>query len=489
MSTITIIGLFVIVASFSCINAVTYTWVSITGGSMKNSSNWRPLGVPGSGDILIVNNTGPQSISIDFVTSPVFSSFLFGSNSSGIITITAVADFGFSQSSRITGNINFVFSTATVTSSSLLTLDAPFSGAGAHQTINNAIISCPTRFYSGTTLDINSLTTLTSDMTISSGTILTATQGISFVSCNLVTLPGSILDVRGYLYNNGGNPSLVIGGTSILHSIGCCAPLQLGVYVTISGTVTVFSGCNLMFDGGVTLTPTSIIIVNGDSMSFTGPFIIQGSITINSGVITYTYIAGNITSTAVITQNAGSHFMSNLVNDGTIVVNGGSFDPQNTTVFSYKSNLALLVSSSVTFNNPFTFRGTLNANGILNVNSNIVWDGVTWIQTTGSTFVFNSFVMQGNGSMTINGGSFNLNSTFPAILAIPIQHNGGSFTAGSTVNLTLAPPFIWNTLQSAVVNLNGTTNLQNGVVCNMQGTINFNGPATIDASLNLINGH
>lgn len=424
-------------------------------------------------------------------------------------------------------------------------------GAGTIMVVNNSsIFSVDFKVNNGSTTATDNLSPLTArffgTITVDPGAALSTGNGsFSLFAYDSVTnngtisgISGAALIVKGPVLTNAGSitsSGLIFDSTTNISGAGTFSSAAILVdssaTVNLTGNVTFSPGTSFTINSGGILNPNSsiftlssgqIIANNGSTVSNSGSFRTQGTVTLNLkagsafnaplNVISGTATANNTTS-PLITRMFGNITVDNgaILNTGNgayvleaygTVTNNGNISGTNGSTFALRSsslinngsmtstrldfdsvsslsgsgsftNTNILIDSSgnVSLANSITFSPgtnfTINAGGILNPNSNTVTFNTGMFILNGGATVTSSGTIRTQGTVTLN---IKQNSFFNA----PIKINTGITTATNTTVPLLSRVFGTVTIDNGATLNTGNGNYEfevNNTVTN-NGTIN-----------------
>ncbi len=420
----------------------TYTWSNAQSGTWSTAGNWTPSGVPGSGDLALIDLAGSYVVTLDV-------------SEIGSLTLDAAG--------------------ARLTPSGTLRLDGTLDVRAGTLTVSHAIqggtiaVDGGTIAYDGGTLDG---VTLSGPLDLSAaGSSLTIADGIGFTG----TAPGQILDT-------GAGSTLDFSGAGTLDdvavTVGSGASLAAGVLtLDPSGSLSAdgsrltlgypySSGDALDNKGMVSLTSTTLSIngmLRNDGVLLldsdgTNPLGIPNLI--NSGTVEFSGAAAGgskmavqvLTNTGDITLSHGAHVTVNsysmtdtLSNTGTITI-----DPTSTLELFYENyTLARIEDIASHVDNQ---GGTVLIDGILDLQGATVDIGADNPAAAG--YELNSATIQ-NGTIKTDGTGIHYAGYYNTLSNVtidgPLDVNGGanteliidansSFAAGSPIRITETTP-------------------------------------------------
>jgi hypothetical protein len=285
-------------------------YVSIASGALNNSANWSPAGVPGSLDTIeivggyIITNTA-SAASVGAVTIDSGGTFaLNASMTAGAVTNNGTLNLNANTTGRtLTLNGNFVNNGSITTSStsgadviafgntsqtSLWLGSGDMSGAKSGFAVN-----------AGATLDISGLATgikFKSSGTIAgaiSGTLITGPQvinGNGNTACSFTLAAGGTLATA--------NPNGIVNGTT--------GTLNFAGTITLNATANyTFNGTSAQVTTGLPTTVNNLTITNTNGVTLSAATTINGTLALNSGVLTTT--SGTRPTAAAATSINGSY--------------------------------------------------------------------------------------------------------------------------------------------------------------------------------------
>ena len=332
---------FSLITSFRT-EAANVTWTNTAGGGWNTAANWSPNQVPGINDIAIITNTGAYTVNLDM--SPTVSGFMLGA-SNGVTTQAFSMNsqtFTLNGPGTVTAHGVFNFNGGILNCSNILTVDGVCNWSAGIVTGPS-----PLMIDSGATVSMSS----SSEKDVRAGVI---------VNAGMIAWTGGPF----YLWNNGVFTNLA-GGVFDMQSDA--ALLSYG------------TDPNVFYNYG-TFRKSA-----GNSTAVATPFVNNGTLDAQTGVILFNYYGANYTF------NSGSSFIgagTNQLVAGATTMNG--------TIYS--SNL-VIAGGTVT--------GTYTVSGLLTFNSGYLnGPGVVTIATN-STLLVNApqYLEAQNGIVIVNAGT------------------------------------------------------------------------------------
>lgn len=378
------------------------TFTASTGTVSYNGTSNQVI-APVNYNNLIISNAG-DVLSINTAT-----------NIAGNLTVNAGELYN-NATTTISGNVT-IASGATLTNDHIINVGGNWNNSGTFngngigvifdgigtQTISSSIFN---------NLEINkpvgSVAVLTGDVTIKG---------------NLVGTSGT-LDIGSYFFNRD-----VVGGTAtisdnaILIIAADNAPNKFSNYYLSSGSTVVFNGTgtqNLMLPG---LVYGNLIFRNSGTKILYTALSVMGNLTIESGA----------------TFNAGSNTISLNGN----WVNSGTFTPGTSTLIctgTTKSLTGVTTFNKLTASGSYTFLSNLTFNGLLTISSTGSLSAGSSIITTLNGDLINSGILYNLGTTTFTGNVQQTLSLINAVqtVAITVNFNG---TVPPVLNSTSTPQF------------------------------------------------
>lgn len=465
-------------------SALSYTGnIAFTGGTLQYGS-----GVTTDWSSRLANSSG--AIKIDTNGNNVaFASSIANTNTGGLTksgtgTLTLSAANSYSGATSVTGGaLNLQNNSALGTSSSV----AVSSGAALQLQGGVTVTGVPVTLAGGTLESVSGTNQWAGNITLTSAsTILSDTAGQTFTVgnnsyTNTITMGANTLTVSGD------------GNTIIKSFVGQSG--DTGSFVKDgTGTVT-FTGDRNYYTGSTTVKNGTLIL---DTLNSYNDQTILGNLTIGDGIgaagsATVLYGSGNannkIADTSTVTINADGLLDLNGKRDtiGALVMNGGRIDTRNT----LGSQGILTLAGSVTvgantgtstidgyqfslndINNQNSARSiTVGANSNLQINSQVVYGGITKLGTGMLTLTGDNTY---GGVTTVSAGVLNIQS------ATALGANAGGL-AVSPSGTTVASGAALQVQGSIAVgneflSLNGTGIANDGALRSISGTNSWAGP-------------
>jgi len=376
--------------------------ISGTLNTLFNAALGSPAAIgDGVGAAITINSTGTT----EFASTVTTASGVTQSGGAGEVTFRDNVSIGAGDTAS-TFNANVVLDGLTFDTQGAVT----FGDAGTDTlTVSTALATVDT-VTNNTAIDVNSATTLSSDLTLTSGNALISLDGTVNGNNNLILNTTGTTDING-----------IIGDSTPITSITTNA----GGTTEIGANISVNAG-GMSFNDAVTQSSNITLTSASSPISFAST--INGganALTLNSGAggaITVTGAASNI-STLTITDSASSTFTGAV---------------QATTVALTDT------TGAITFNNNLTATTlTSDANGhsvILNGAATTVTNAVTFNNTGGVTLGNGGDALTFNGALTSTASTTSTGGT--------ITVNGGNLALGVT-----------NLNSATTIDLNGDANL------------------------------
>jgi fibronectin-binding autotransporter adhesin len=428
--------------------AANYTWVGTTNTTWSTGTNWTPGGPPGASDEAIFNTVTTNQPSLTAAASIGELDFTAGGwtiGGSQTLTLNGIGGIGILDTAG-TGTDTIADKVAIgtnaqswdISTGGTFTISGVISGSGA------LTIGDTSGTYGGT-LIFSGANTLTSAITVDSGTLELSGSGTINTASSLALAGGNLL------LNATTTVSPAINLTS-----NAAISANSGDTGTISGAIA--GSTNLTFGaasgntGTINLTNansgyTGAVTVAYGTLGLTGSGSLNGanSITVNSGA-TLNY---NQTATEIVP----------ITDNGTVSISGGSV--------TFSGNGAIVDNGSL---NVTGGTATFSANATIADNGSI---------TTSAIVNFNTSI-SGGGSITVNGGG----DTFSAANSVsgPLNINAGSVTLSGAGTLSnIGTITLDNTASLQIINTtaaggNVNNRLNSGTSINSYGgTIAFTG--------------
>lgn len=438
-----------------------------------------------------------------------------------------------------TGSVTINGASAALTGSFLLNVGGNLTLNSTLATGTSTIVMNGTGTLSGsgtlnTNLTFNTAGTITISGTINYGAnILTYTSGTMIVTGSLLSvLGGSTLNTSSMFWNN----ITLLTGTTTLTSV-----LNISGNLTGSGTNTINGLFNVNVGGNFNCSisvGTSTVVMNGTgSVSSAGQMGINltfntvGTITVNSFQIgaglTITYLSGTINCIGVnnIVSNSttlntngmiwntlsgvGSFILSSNCSCVNLTSSGGTLNINGLFNMNISGNLTLNAvlqgSSTIIMNGTGIWSGnfnlfnilTFNTTGTITVSGNVKYTTgtLTYIAgtviTTGSILTLNTCTLNTNGivwesvyldnATVTNNSILTLTTTLYVSTAFACVLNGSNVFIGGSINTSVK-----GLSGTALLTLNGTGVLVGDWGLSNNLTINTNGTITISTSTNYV---
>jgi hypothetical protein len=386
-----------------------------TGGQFSNLGTLR-----GQGTITLGRNNATGGQNANFVNAGNLVATNWGGSSGGSLFITvgnAFSNGGFSNTAN---------GTISIASNMTLTVNR---SENAWASSGNSVANAGTILIQGGSLDLaadgvvsNNASFINTGLITGFGTInsvVITTNGGKMIAnatalgTSLGTLTASIASTT----NNSTSTLGVVGTNSILNLI---APNSQNVLINF-GTISLSGGSINLNGGAGTITNYNVIAGVGNASSFPivnagtlASFVAQGPISglsnliANVGVTNTGLLGANNLIGGAATLTLGTSTGGGLVNNGTLVVQGGFITVTNTAgVDAGVTNLSGLIYGYGTqsFSVVNLSGGTLLAsNGILRLGMSGANAGVLSNLNTTSTVILTNTVLQNSGTIALNGG-------------------------------------------------------------------------------------
>jgi len=511
------------------VSGTNYTWTGTTSTAWATTSNWSPVGNPGSavGDVVIIP-TGSRAPLLTVAPTNALASLTFTTTNTLTITTVTLAVIGAVANSTSA-------STGTVTGTGTLNCGSISIGNGAILTFGTITlnVSGTTTIGGGTsgTLNITSTTgtkTFTGAITVNAGATwnnsvneavtfrggitnsgtFTAGTGVHTFNTNAQALTGIFtipsVTVTGVILTN--NNTLIVG--TALAGTGTLAN---------NGTLNIGGACSIgSTSGGLSNSGTVAITSAGNITTLLAGFTNTGSINLNgSGTIAgiTNNAAGivNLTSSGTITSFNNATATSTLnISDLTVpafttltatfvgnTVNYTGAGAQTVKATTY-SNLTLSGSGTKTTTGT-TVTGILSIEGTATPSATVPsWSGTAYTlqyKTTDAHIAgaewFNPFVGSGGIIIANTAGSITMNSDEVFNTSVPLTINNGAKLATNNFGLTFGGNFVNNggtfTAGSSDILINSTAVTQNIAGFTTTGSVSMTkttGTATFQSNVN-----
>ncbi len=427
------------------------------------------------------------------------SSLVFGGTTAGVLIPTSVVAL----------NGLSITNTNIVTLQSSLTVSGTFNPAGAGLSIGantltlNGIINCGTLVGGATSniiiggagaaslpgvtlnnLTINRAVTMCGNVTV--GGTLTLTSGALSIAANTLTLPdGAILSYGAGSLTGGVTSNLTIGtGTDItlnaiangLNNFNTSRNITLGADLSLNGTLTLTAGT-------FTVGPRTLTL-NGPTIAGTPANLVT---TATSSLVFGGTTAGVLIPTSVVALNGLSITNTNIVTLQSSLTVSGTFNP---------AGAGLSIGA-----NTLTLNGIINCGTLVGgATSNIIIGGAGAATLPGVTLnnltVNRAVTMCGNvtvgGTLTLTSGALSIAAnTLTLSDAGILTYGAGSLTGGVTSNLTIGTgtDITLNAIANGLNNFNTSRNITLGANLTINGTLTLTaGTLTVGPRTLTLNG-
>ena len=352
----------------------TFTWSNGNGGDWSGVGNWSPDGVPGAGDVALIDLAGQYAISLDV---PEIGSLTL--NATGV-TLTP------SGTLKLDGSLDVKAGTLTV----------------SHTIQGGTLVADGgTIAYAGGTLDG---VTLSGPLDLSAANAsLTIADGINFTG----STPGLILDT-------GAGSSLSFSETQTLDNVAIIAGNS-------TGTASLKAG-ELILDANSSLT----VIRPDNTFSFAG-LDNRGTVSI---IDSSTFQLTNVTNTGTVNIEGSNLFERGLANAGTLALaDGTSLYASVVGAFSNTGTITVDSTSTLHIENDLTLAqlGTIDNNGgTVLISGELDLTGDTLDITAGSPFNSGFRFVSG----TVQGGTIKTDGS-------GVHYSGFTALSGVTIDGTL----------------------------------------------------
>jgi hypothetical protein len=318
-------GLFLI----NSMQAAEMVWTNTSGGNWNVAANWNPNQVPGGADDVAVIAAGTYTVSVN--ASATVNSLTLG-GASGQQTLTTIG-YALTLTSASVINANGVFNLdggAGLAGTSQLTVHGQFnwySGSispGTALTVANdgllALTSGNSHYFYGT------LTNAGTIQLFASGNNLSLQGSYYGGVCELVNLPGGLVDIQGDNSISPYQTELVLNQGTVRKS-GGTGTTTISTLFTNSGTLDVQTGTVNLSNAGRgsgVFSPEA-----GATLIFNGTYEVDNSLTgagtilLNNGAFT---LNGNINGSNVVLNGANLAAVNTVINSA-LTWNYGSINP------------------------------------------------------------------------------------------------------------------------------------------------------------------
>jgi autotransporter-associated beta strand protein len=248
---------------------------------------------------------------------------------------------------------------------------------------------------------------------------------------------------------------------------------QISSAITLGTTLTTAGASPLNFNGPLTFNPGSNINVNGATATINTTIAAGNLVKQGPGILV---IAGDETAySGTLTSNSGTLQIGDGNTSGTL--NSASKLVTN-------ANIAFNRSDAVTIGNDISGGGNVvqNGSGTTNFSGNLSYTG-SMVVVSGTARTINTTLLPTNSSLTVNGGTFDLNGFNQTIQGVNSGASSGSIITSvfGPATLTLAGSGSFN---GVIANGSGTV----AVVKNTGGNQIFNGVSTYTGGTQLNGG-
>jgi ribosomal 50S subunit-recycling heat shock protein len=454
------------VATGVALNAVDIKSTSGNAGTLTFAGNSTVSSTVGSAGSLATVNVGSGTVTLNKSTYQATST-IFG-NSAGILNFNSGS--ATTITSAISSGTGLDAGTISVTNNTPVTFNGSFSST-ANQKLSSLTIA------SGSSATLATNLNLAANVDLLTGGTLVMNAGYNLTASNVTSTSGG----AGILTFNGASTVTgTIGATKSIATVNVGSGAVTLNGATYQATSTIFgnSAGMLNFNSGATTTVTTALssgtgldagtvsVTNNTAVTFNGSF----SSTANQRLATLTIASGSSATLATDLNLAGN---VDLLTGGTLVMNAG-YNLTASNVTSTSGGAGIL-----TFNGASTVTGTIGATKSLatvNVgNGTVTLNGSTY-QATSTTFTGASSVLK----LGVAQSTFNTtlsSSTSQGTVQVPTGVSmtfGNVFSSGSKISSLQVDS--GGTATVGTVDLAGSLNLSTG------GTVNVSNGGVINAT-------